>query len=111
MGAWWRGTALVAERGMVENVRSRTFKVVTAMLLVLSAAAVILPQLLRSDETTYTLATTDYLYLGGDGFKLHEADKAPTQTKVSWQSALIEYGLPSLRQPEPSSSRNDGERS
>jgi len=58
MGAWWRGTALVAERGMVENVRSRTFKVVTAMLLVLSAAAVILPQLLRSDETTYTLATT-----------------------------------------------------
>ena len=58
MGAWWRGTALVAERGMVENVRSRTFKVVTAMLLVLSAAAVILPQLLRSDETTHTLATT-----------------------------------------------------
>ncbi|MFT3711657.1 MAG: 5'-nucleotidase C-terminal domain-containing protein [Archangium sp.] len=39
----------------------------------------------------YTLATTDYLYLGGDGFKLHEADKAPTQTKVSWQSALIEW--------------------
>ena len=40
---------------------------------------------------TYTLATTDYLYLGGDGFKLNEADKAPTQTKVSWQSALIEW--------------------
>ena len=39
----------------------------------------------------YTLATTDYLYLGGDGFKLHEADKAPTQTKVSWQAALIEW--------------------
>jgi len=39
----------------------------------------------------YTLATTDYLYLGGDGFKLHEADKDPTQTKVSWQSALIEW--------------------
>ncbi|HET8988774.1 MAG TPA: ABC transporter permease [Humibacillus sp.] len=59
MGGWWRGTALVAERGMVENVRSRTFKVVTALLLVLSAAAVILPQMLRSDETTYTLATTE----------------------------------------------------
>jgi 2',3'-cyclic-nucleotide 2'-phosphodiesterase (5'-nucleotidase family) len=42
-------------------------------------------------KKTYTLATTDYLYLGGDGFKLHEADKAPTQTKVSWQSALIEW--------------------
>ena len=58
MGTWWRGTALVAERGIVENVRSRTFKVVTGLLLVLSAAAVILPQLLRSDETTYVLATT-----------------------------------------------------
>ncbi len=42
-------------------------------------------------KKTYTLATTDYLYLGGDGFKLHEADQAPTQTKVSWQSALIEW--------------------
>jgi 2',3'-cyclic-nucleotide 2'-phosphodiesterase (5'-nucleotidase family) len=42
-------------------------------------------------KKTYTLATTDYLYLGGDGFKLHEADKAPTQTKVSWQTALIEW--------------------
>ena len=42
-------------------------------------------------KKTYTLATTDYLYLGGDGFKLHEADKAPTQTKVSWQAALIEW--------------------
>ena len=42
-------------------------------------------------KKTYTLATTDYLYLGGDGFKLNEADKAPTQTKVSWQNALIEW--------------------
>ena len=42
-------------------------------------------------KKTYSLATTDYLYLGGDGFKLHEADKAPTQTRVSWQSALIEW--------------------
>ena len=39
----------------------------------------------------YTLATTDYLYLGGDGFKLNEADKAPTQTRVSIQTALIEW--------------------
>ena len=42
-------------------------------------------------KKTYTLATTDYLYLGGDGFKLNEADKAPTQTKVSWQNALTEW--------------------
>jgi ABC-2 type transport system permease protein len=58
MGTWWRGTALVAERGIVESVRSRTFKVVTGLLLVLSIAAVVVPQLMRSNETTYTLATT-----------------------------------------------------
>jgi ABC-2 type transport system permease protein len=58
MGTWWRGTALVAERGIVESLRSRTFKVVTGLLLVLSVAAVVVPQLLRSNETTYTLATT-----------------------------------------------------
>lgn len=40
---------------------------------------------------TYTVATTDYLYLGGDGFSLNKADPAPTETRVSWQSALIEW--------------------
>jgi 2',3'-cyclic-nucleotide 2'-phosphodiesterase (5'-nucleotidase family) len=39
----------------------------------------------------YTVATTDYLYLGGDGFALNEADKAPVQTRTSWQSALISW--------------------
>jgi ABC-2 type transport system permease protein len=57
MGTWWRGTALVAERGIVESIRSRTFKVVTGILLVLSVAAVVVPQMIRSDQTTYTLAT------------------------------------------------------
>jgi 2',3'-cyclic-nucleotide 2'-phosphodiesterase (5'-nucleotidase family) len=42
-------------------------------------------------KKVYTLATTDYLYLGGDGFKLQEADKDPTQTKVSIQAALIDW--------------------
>lgn len=42
-------------------------------------------------KKTYTLATTDYLYLGGDGFALNKADPAPTETKVSWQAALIEW--------------------
>ncbi len=43
------------------------------------------------DAKTYTVATTDYLYLGGDGFKLRDADPAPTQTKVSIQAAIIEW--------------------
>lgn len=42
-------------------------------------------------KKVYTVATTDYLYLGGDGFALSKVDPAPTETKVSWQTALIEW--------------------
>jgi ABC-2 type transport system permease protein len=58
MGTWWRGTELVAERGLLENVRSRSFQVVTALMLLLSVAAVTVPQLIGGDKTTYTMATT-----------------------------------------------------
>ena len=57
MRAWWQGTRLVAERGLVENLRSRSFKVVTGLLLLISIAAVVLPRLLGGGPTTYTLAT------------------------------------------------------
>ncbi len=42
-------------------------------------------------KKTYSVATIDYLYLGGDGFQLNKADPKPEQTGVSWQSALIEW--------------------
>jgi len=42
-------------------------------------------------KKTYTVATTDYLYLGGDGFALNKADPNPTQTRTSWQAAKIEW--------------------
>ena len=58
MTAWWQGTALVAERGLFENVRSRSFKVVTGLLLLLAVAAVVVPQVVGKEATTYTLATT-----------------------------------------------------
>jgi ABC-2 type transport system permease protein len=57
MGAWWRGTSLVAERGLVETLRSRSFKVITGLLLLLSVAAVTIPQILGGAGTTYTIAT------------------------------------------------------
>lgn len=57
MSTWWKGTLLVAERGLVENLRSRAFKLVTGLLLLLSIAAVALPQILGEEGTTYTLAT------------------------------------------------------
>jgi hypothetical protein len=50
MGTWWQGTALVAERGLVENIRSRSFKVVTGLLLLLSVAAVLIPQILNEKK-------------------------------------------------------------
>ena len=44
-GVWWRGAALVAERGLIENVTSRSFKLLTGLLLLLSLAAVTIPQI------------------------------------------------------------------
>ncbi|MEO5652903.1 MAG: ABC transporter permease [Marmoricola sp.] len=58
MHTWWQGTALVAERGLFENFRSRSFKVVTGLLLLLAVAAVVVPQIVGKEATTYTLATT-----------------------------------------------------
>jgi len=58
MGKWWQCTRLVAERALFENLRSRSFKVVTGLLLLLSIAAVTIPQILGNEPTTYTLATT-----------------------------------------------------
>jgi len=57
MGTWWRGTALVAERGLVETVRSKSFKILAVLLLLLSVAAVTVPQMIGGGSTTYTLAT------------------------------------------------------
>jgi ABC-2 type transport system permease protein len=54
---WLTGTVLVARRTLAENLRSRAFRVVTGILLVASAAAVVVPQLVGSDDTTYTLVT------------------------------------------------------
>lgn len=54
---WWSGTWLVARRSLFENVRSRTFRVVTGLLLLLAVAAVVVPQVVGEDTTEYTLAT------------------------------------------------------
>jgi ABC-2 type transport system permease protein len=57
MSSWSSGTLLVAERGIVERLRSRSFRLVTALLLVASIAAVTLPQFLGQRATTYSVAT------------------------------------------------------
>ncbi len=57
MRRWWRGTSLVAERSLVENLRSRSFKFVTGLLLLLSVVGVVAPQVFDDANPTYTLAT------------------------------------------------------
>ncbi len=56
-GEWWTGTRLVFERRLLESARSRTFRIVTGLLLLVSAASIILPKMLLDETTTYTLAT------------------------------------------------------
>src|SRR5674476_1073108 len=111
MRTWWRGTALVAERGLVENLRSRSFKVLTGLLLLLSIAAVTIPQILGAQGTTYTLATIGkapaavVATLGAAG--------KPAGFTVTYVSRLDEAGtpqrgwqagpcIPLLRRREPS---------
>lgn len=57
MRTWWQGAWLVALRSLTEQLRSRTFKVVTGLLLLLSVGAIVAPQMIGDGETTYTLAT------------------------------------------------------
>jgi ABC-2 type transport system permease protein len=57
MGTWWKGTRLVFMRAFVETIRSRSFKILTGVMLVVSVAAVAVPQLLAQDTKTYTIAT------------------------------------------------------
>src|SRR6478672_7992172 len=54
---WWHGMALVLGRGLREQLRSKTFKIVTSLMLLLSIGAVLVPKLVTAGPTTYTLAT------------------------------------------------------
>ncbi len=55
--SWWHGTLLVARRGLLETVRSKTFRVVTGVLLLAAVVSVAVPVVLSGRTTTYTLAT------------------------------------------------------
>jgi ABC-2 type transport system permease protein len=54
---WWGGTRLVAGRALAEGLSSKSWRIVTAVLLLLGLAAVVLPRLLGSGGTEYTLVT------------------------------------------------------
>lgn len=40
---------------------------------------------------TYSVATLDYLYFGGDGFDLERLDPDPKETGMLWQTAIIDW--------------------
>jgi ABC-2 type transport system permease protein len=52
----WTGTRLVASRAMREGVASRSWRIITGVMLLIGIGAALLPRLLGGGETTYTLA-------------------------------------------------------
>lgn len=40
---------------------------------------------------TYSIATVEYLYFGGDGFHFEQFDPSPGETGMVWQTALIDW--------------------
>lgn len=56
-GSWWAGTRLVAVRALREGWSSKSWRVVTGLMLAAGLAIVVVPRLLGDDAPSYTLAT------------------------------------------------------
>jgi ABC-2 type transport system permease protein len=54
---WWAGTRLVAGRALREGTASRSWRVVTVVMLLLGLAVVVVPRLVGDQQVTYTIAT------------------------------------------------------
>jgi hypothetical protein len=39
----------------------------------------------------YRLVTTDFLFYGGDGFRIREYDPNPNMTGIGWREPVIEW--------------------
>jgi ABC-2 type transport system permease protein len=72
-GSWWAGTRLVAGRALGEGWSSKSWRIVTALMLLTGLAIVIVPRLLGDERPSYTLAT--------------EEQQAPAGLEVQLQSA------------------------
>lgn len=53
----WSGVRLVAGRTITEGLASRSWRIVTALMLLLGLAVVVVPRLVGDDATSYTLAS------------------------------------------------------
>lgn len=56
-GSWWTSTRLVAARSITEGWSSRSWRVVTALMLLLGLAVVVVPRFIGDPHVTYRLAT------------------------------------------------------
>jgi len=56
-GSWWAGTRLVAARALREGWSSKSWRVVTGLMLLAGLAIVIVPRMLGQQAPSYTLAT------------------------------------------------------
>lgn len=54
----WRGTGLVARRAIRDGMASKTWRIVTALMLLIGIGAALLPRLLAGGPASYVLATT-----------------------------------------------------
>lgn len=55
----WAGTWLVAERAIGDGWASRSFRIITGLMLLIGIASAVLPRLLAQDSVTYTLAIVE----------------------------------------------------
>ena len=51
-------------------------------------------------EATYNLLTTDYLYAGGDGYRIAEFDPQAYNTAINWRQPVIDWILAQQSTPE-----------
>jgi ABC-2 type transport system permease protein len=56
-GTYWTGTRLVAGRAITEGGSSKSWRVVTALMLLIGLAVVIVPRMIGERQASYTLAT------------------------------------------------------
>jgi ABC-2 type transport system permease protein len=54
---WWAGTRLVAGRALAESWGSRSWRIVTLVMLLLGVAVIVVPRLIGQETPTYTIAT------------------------------------------------------
>lgn len=81
-GSWWSGTRLVAGRAMREGWSSKSWRVVTALMLLAGLAIVVVPRMLGGGTPQYTLAAVGTLSPGVEAGLQAAADLG--EFEVTW---------------------------